>query len=324
MKTRKPTSVDGPKVVGDRDVGRVPAARHEDAAHARPVVPRVEGEPTPAARVAEVDLEPRAEVRGRRRGRSAEIGEVARAVPGRDVHAPTERDGEVREVAAHADPLAVRVEGRARGRRVRMAELEVPVHVVDDCLHPGPAARRAPEERPRGSRQPVALAVPAGEQVREGVVGQNSDGHLGGARSDLVGQPAVRDDEVRRQRDRTGWRDGARALVAERVDEGPERGAVTRRHAAGTAEIAHPRRMDAEERHHRRRGLAAQGDLVTGSDQHSRALRHRARRLAFAGDAPAGRFGGTADFARDERRGAAPRPRTNGPTPGALRAIGRC
>src|SRR6187402_3081198 len=70
---------------GKRAIGGVAPAGHQNAADARRVVARVEREPT----AAQVDLEPGAEVHGRRRVRHADVTQVARGVARGNVHAAT-------------------------------------------------------------------------------------------------------------------------------------------------------------------------------------------------------------------------------------------
>src|SRR5688572_65808 len=76
----------------DRDVGSVAAARDQHPADARRVVAGVESVPM----AAEEGLEPRSEIHRTGR-RHADVTQVTGAVARRDVHAPAEGDGKVRE-----------------------------------------------------------------------------------------------------------------------------------------------------------------------------------------------------------------------------------
>ncbi len=84
----------------DRDVRGVASARDEDPTDALDVVPRVEGVPG----AADKRLEPTGEVHRRRILRTTDVAEVTGAIPRRNVHATTEGDGQVGEVAT--DPPA--------------------------------------------------------------------------------------------------------------------------------------------------------------------------------------------------------------------------
>src|SRR5580704_664256 len=83
---------------GDRHVGRVAAARDEDAPDARRVVARIERVPGRP----EVSLEPSREVHRRRVLRHADVAQIAGAIARRNVQAATEGDRQVGEVAADA------------------------------------------------------------------------------------------------------------------------------------------------------------------------------------------------------------------------------
>ena len=103
-----------------------------------------------------IDLEPGAEIHRRRIRRHADVAEIAGAVARRDVHAAAERDGEVREVAAHAAPLGEAARGAARGVGVLIVELDVRVDEIADRLHPAPSPaacrRTAPRPCPSSGR----------------------------------------------------------------------------------------------------------------------------------------------------------------------------
>src|SRR6202034_895164 len=91
----------------DRDVGRVAAARHQNAADARNVMARIERVPA----IAEINLEPGGEIHRRLVRRDADVGEISGAIARRTVHAAAERDGEMGKVAADAAAFLVRLPG---------------------------------------------------------------------------------------------------------------------------------------------------------------------------------------------------------------------
>src|SRR4051794_19924015 len=103
---------------GNRDVGGIPSARHDDPADPGTVVPRVKS--VPAA--VQVDFEPGAEIHRRRIAGDADIAEIAGAIPRRDIHAAAQRDREVGEVAADTDALLVPLKRGAVAARVVITE----------------------------------------------------------------------------------------------------------------------------------------------------------------------------------------------------------
>jgi hypothetical protein len=153
----EPGEARGTEARRDRHVGGVPAARDHDAADPAGVMARVEGVPARPVRTFEERLEPRREVHRVGVDRHPDVAEIPRAVAGRDVHAPTHRDGEVGEVAAHADLLVVAVEGGAGGVGELVVEPDALVHPGHDGLHPLPTLVHAPEQRPGRVGQLVGI-----------------------------------------------------------------------------------------------------------------------------------------------------------------------
>ena len=80
------------------------------------------------------------------------------AVTRRDVYAATQRDREVRIIAADAGAIAEGFPGRPTVACVFVAEGDVLGNVVADGLDAAPAEWRLPEQRPGGLGEPVALA----------------------------------------------------------------------------------------------------------------------------------------------------------------------
>ena len=118
--------------VDERNIGGVASTRDQDAADARHVVARVEGVPL----AAEEHVEPGVEIHRRRVRRHADVAEIAVAVARRNVHATAERDREMREIAAYADPFDIGFIGRARRPRALIAERDMAVDEIADRLHP--------------------------------------------------------------------------------------------------------------------------------------------------------------------------------------------
>src|SRR5215210_2136193 len=98
----------------DRHVGGVASPGHQDTPDPGRVVPCIERVPLSG----QIDLEPGAEIHRRRIRRNTDIAEIPRAVASRDIHASAERDGKVREIAAHAEALVVSIPCGPRGARM--------------------------------------------------------------------------------------------------------------------------------------------------------------------------------------------------------------
>src|SRR4029077_4348685 len=92
-------------------VARIAAPRHQDAAHARQIVARVEYMPA----AADPGFEPRREIAHGERRRSSHVAEIAGAVARRNIHATAEGDGEMRVVATDAGPFVESLRGAASG-----------------------------------------------------------------------------------------------------------------------------------------------------------------------------------------------------------------
>ena len=145
---------------GDRDIARIAASRHQNAAHARHIVARVEH--VPAA--ADPGLEPRREIAHAVRWRRSDIAQVPGAVSRRNIHAAAESDREMRVVAADAGPLVESLRGAAGGAGVLVVECNVVMNV--SRRWPARASilgRRAAEELPGRLRQQIGLAIAAAQ-----------------------------------------------------------------------------------------------------------------------------------------------------------------
>jgi hypothetical protein len=95
----------------------------------------------------------------------------------------------VREVAAHADPLLVRLVRRACRARVLVAEFDVLVREIDDGLHAPPAERRLLEELPREVEHEIDLTVAARQQIEQRLGRQRVHGMLGRVGTTTSGSP---------------------------------------------------------------------------------------------------------------------------------------
>ena len=169
----------------------VPAARDHDASNPRMIVTRIEGEPA----AVEKYLEPCAEIHRRGIAGHADIAEITGTVARRDVHAPTKRHRQMREVTAYANAFVMAFRSRTIAARMVIAEFEALMHVVADRLDTLPAAGNASEQGPGEIRKSLGIAIAASNQVDQRLVRQYIDAPLLRIWRDLIGQAAVFDDE---------------------------------------------------------------------------------------------------------------------------------
>src|SRR6516225_7087446 len=102
-------------------VGGIAATRHQDTADAWGIVPRVERVPP----IAEIDLEPSAEIHRIGIRQNANIAEIACAIARGDVHAAAECNCQMRKVSAHAAALESDLGSGPGGARVLIAEAHI-------------------------------------------------------------------------------------------------------------------------------------------------------------------------------------------------------
>ena len=117
-------------------ISRVPPPRDDNPANPRPIVPCIQRIPTST----EENFKPRAEIHRFWIYRHPDIAQIAGAIARRDIHTPTERNGEVSKVPANADALFM---GFPRGPiilGVTVAKLDAIVGVLANGLSPRPAA----------------------------------------------------------------------------------------------------------------------------------------------------------------------------------------
>ncbi len=169
------------------NVGGVAATSDEDAADAWRVVARIERVPL----AAEIGFKPSGEVARRVGRRQPCVAEVAGAISRRDVEGAAEGDGQVGVVAADAYAFVVGFRGVAGGAGVLVPKFDAVVNEVADGLDAGPAGGRFSKQAPGEVEQFVAIAIAAGEQEEEGVVGDGFNGALQGVCDDGVGSSGV-------------------------------------------------------------------------------------------------------------------------------------
>ena len=83
----------------------------------------------------EKDIEPGTEIHRIGIDRNANVSKIAGAVTGRDVHAATQRDSQMGEIAAHPDTLIVPFGRSPVAARMRVTKLDSVVRVFGNCLH---------------------------------------------------------------------------------------------------------------------------------------------------------------------------------------------
>src|ERR1019366_218345 len=150
----------GAEGVGDRHIGRIAPLSDQHTAYSRHVVPRVECVP-PSIKIG---LEPAGEIHWTIGRWHADVPEVAGAIARRNIHAATERNGEVREVATHTLTFIKDLPGRHRGARMLVAEGDVAMDEITDRLDARPPWWRLFEEVPGYVGQALGLAVTTTEE----------------------------------------------------------------------------------------------------------------------------------------------------------------
>src|SRR4051794_35484501 len=237
----------GTERVAERDVGGVAATRDQHPADARRVVARVEGMPLPA----EEHLEPGSEIHRIVHRRHTDVTEVSRAVARRDVHAATEGNGKMREITADAGSVVKSFQRRPGHACVLVAERDMSVNVVADCLHAAPSRWRLPKEIPRRIRQPIGFAIPAPEQEDKRFLGQVRHGNLLRLGSDDVGDASIVDERIGPDARAALRRNNAGAPVAEAVTIGSPRDWRVDHQVVTADEIGHAGEVDVEVEYHR-------------------------------------------------------------------------
>jgi hypothetical protein len=145
----------------NRDIRRIAASTDKNAADPRMIVTCIKRVPSST----EKRLEPSAKVHRSRIARYPDIPEIAGTIAGRNVHAAAQRDGEMREIPAHADPFLVAFRRRAIAPRVMVAELDPIVDIIADGLDPLATALNSAELRPGEIAQLLGIAVATAEQI---------------------------------------------------------------------------------------------------------------------------------------------------------------
>ena len=109
----------------------------------------------------------------------------------------------------------------ASGACMLVAEGQMIADEIADSLNPPPATRARSEMAPRDIGESVGFAIAAAEQKHQSFVRQLFDGDLVGVQFCRIGQAAVLDDGVRRDREVAARRDEPPHCIAECIEIGP-------------------------------------------------------------------------------------------------------
>ncbi len=247
---------------GDRNITRVSSPRHQNAAHARHIVARIER--VPAA--ANPGLEPCREIADSIwRGRS-DIAQVAGAVSCRNVHTAAEGDCEMRVIAAYAGPLIKGFYGTASGAGVLVVKCNMIVNVVADGLNSRVSWSHVAEELPCGLRQPVGLTITAAQQKHENLFRKAFHTVLPGREAPFICLAAVPDDAVGRQTDAARRSKSAVTPVSEPIAVATERNERFRDETVGNDDVGGPRIVDIHNKDEWRRLRKAVEEFEAGSE----------------------------------------------------------
>ena len=123
---------------GDRDIRRVASPRQQNPADPGDVVPCIERMPMSA----EIDLEPRREIAGRKGWRGTDVAQISGAVAGRNVQGPAERDRQMCIVAADSQTFLIGFRRRPCHPCVLVTEIYPLIYEIADCLDARPTRGR--------------------------------------------------------------------------------------------------------------------------------------------------------------------------------------
>ena len=215
-----------------------------------------------------MSFEPGVEVHGRRIRRHPDVAEITVAEARGNVHAPTQRDREVRKVPAYPCPLLHRLRRRARLSGFGIAEPQAIVDEVADGLYPRPATDDVAELGPGEVRQEIVFAIAAAHQKRQNVRREFRGGKGVCQLLDIVMPPAVADNAFERERQPACARRQPAAHVAVAVDERFDRNRLARLERSFSDHVASSRGMNIHQRHERRRLIEYEFDVKTIANLH--------------------------------------------------------
>ena len=255
------------KGMDQRHIRRIPPVSHHHPANPGDVVAGVKRVPGPV----QINLHPGGIIH-RPGDWHADIGDIAVHIAGRNVHAAGKCNRQMGKVAANPGTLLPTLKGGAGGPGIHIVKGDVVVHIVANRLHPRPTARSIAEHVPGNLAQPVGVAIPAGQQVQDGVIGQFGQRRLGQPRKDRVRQTLAADHAVTADRKAAHRRHKPSAHIAETVAVQPRRHPWRGHNLALGKDIIAPLVAHRQHRDHRCILRASDGDVVPNSHQHIRPL----------------------------------------------------
>src|SRR5437868_3008039 len=92
--------------------------------------------------IAQINLEPCAEIHRSVGQRNLDVAQIARHVAGGDVHAAAKCKSEMLKIPAHPEPLGIHIERRLRGPRERITERDLLMHPIAYALNACPSRLR--------------------------------------------------------------------------------------------------------------------------------------------------------------------------------------
>ena len=153
---------------------------------------RIEREPASSKE----GFKPGAEIHWRGVWRDADVAKITVHVTGGNVHAPTQSDRKVREVAANANPLLKCLERCPRRSCVFVSKSDLVVHKIANCLNSGPSGLSRRKPIPSELAHLVGFAVSAPNKVEETFIGQVRDRDFGGEDIHRIRQSIVFDNSA--------------------------------------------------------------------------------------------------------------------------------
>ena len=155
----EPDEVGSAETCSDGDVCRVAPRGHENPTEAGVIVACVEVDPT----AFKIDLVPGAEISGTAK-RLPDVPDVAGDITCWNIHAASQGDGEVLEIAADANSLDEHIRGGLGGSCGIVVEGDFVMHPIADGYRPFPSGLGGSEFTVGDSTELVNLAIPAWQE----------------------------------------------------------------------------------------------------------------------------------------------------------------
>ena len=149
-----------------------------------------------------------------------------------------------------------------------VAEGQMIADEIADSLHPAPATRARSEMAPCDIGESVGFAIAAAEQKHQSFVRQLFDGDLVGVQFYRIGQAAVLDDGVGRDREVAARRDEPPHCIAECIEICPCRNRRTRRRRDFVAQLLRTLAVRVQEANHQGWLRTIEGQFIAVSYEH--------------------------------------------------------